>query len=88
MEIIFSEQSLDDFIYLEWSIQRIFKKHFDKVSKMPPRRHLRAGLPWNVEEVTKQARLVYEVDLSNNKLYVVRCFATHKDYEQWYKSLR
>ncbi|MCX6768141.1 MAG: hypothetical protein NTY90_05465 [Candidatus Micrarchaeota archaeon] len=53
---------------------------------MPPRRHLRFGLPYNVEEVTEQARFVYEREAG--RITVVRCFATHKEYEKWYKSFR
>jgi len=53
---------------------------------MPPRRHLRFGIPYHVEDVTKQARLVY--DIRKDTLYVVHCFATHKEYEKWYKSFK
>ncbi len=56
----------------------------EKLSQFPPRRHLKAGVPLYVEEVTKQARLIY--DIEKETLYVVRCFATHKEYEKWYKS--
>ena len=51
---------------------------------MPPRRHMGFGVPYNVEDVTKQARLVYNEN--ENTLSVIRCFATHKEYEKWYKT--
>jgi len=54
--------------------------------QMPPRRHLRFGLPFNVEDVTKQARLVYEIEEDN--FYVLHCFATHKEYEKWFNSYK
>jgi hypothetical protein len=71
---------------MDGSIVKIFLKHFDKISEIPPRRHLRFGLPFNVEEVTKQARFTY--DNENNTIIILRCFSTHKEYEKWYKSFK
>ena len=47
---------------------------------------MKHGLPWFVEKITKQARLVYR--LENECLHVLRCFATHKEYERWYLSFK
>ncbi len=82
----FSQEGREDFLSLERQLQMFFKKHLEKLMQLPPRRHLRFGLPYYVEDVTKQARLVYEIE--GEKLIVVRCFATHKDYEKWYKSFK
>lgn len=84
MKIIFEKRATDDFLSFEKALQEFFGKHIDKLSKMPPRRHLKHGLPFHVENVTKQARLVYNE--SGDTLYVIRCFATHKEYERWYQS--
>jgi len=53
---------------------------------MPPRRHMRFGLPFNVVNVTDQARLIYYVEVET--LFVLRCFDKHKDYEKWYKTFQ
>lgn len=63
-----------------------FVSHIEKVARMPPRRHLRFGLPVYVENVTKQARLIYRIE--SDKLHILRCFQTHKEYEKWYNSFR
>ncbi len=79
---------MDDLSKMEKSLQAFFVKHVDKIASMPPRRHLKFGVPHHVEDVTKQARLVYDFDLENGALFIMRCFATHKEYEKWYKSYR
>ena len=86
MELRFSEEGRQDFLGLDKTLQSFFKKHIEKISEMPPRRHLKLGIPYHVENVTKQARLVYDAD--ENMLLVVRCFAAHKEYEKWYKSYK
>jgi len=43
-------------------------------------------MPFNVENVTKQARIVYQID--GKKLYVLHCFKTHKECERWYPSFK
>jgi hypothetical protein len=71
--------SMDDATYI------LFDKHIDKISHLPPRRHLKFGMPFNVEEIG-QGRIVYNV--KNEILYIIRCFRTHKEYEKWYKSFK
>lgn len=86
MEAVFSdnaEKELDD---ADRELGGIFLKHAEKLREMPPRRHLRFGMPFNVENVTKQARLVYQIE--GNKLYVLHCFKNHKEYERWYSSFK
>jgi len=63
----------------------MFLRHIEKVTNMPPRSHLRFGNPHFVEKVTKSARFAYRIE--DETVYVVRCFATHKEYEQWYRNL-
>ena len=82
MEVSWSDESKKDMKAFEKKLQGFFLHHLDKLAKMPPRRHMKHGLPWHVEDVTRQARLVYEEE--GNTLNVIRCFATHKEYERWY----
>ena len=86
MKIILEEQAQKDFNSLEKALQGFFRRHIDKLQGMPPRRHMRHGLPWHVEDVTKQARLVYNE--RGGTLFIIRCFAAHKEYERWYQSYR
>lgn len=71
---------------MEPQLREFFIRHFRKISGMPPRRHMRFGLPYNVEKVTDQARFAYEK--KGDRITVARCFADHKEYEKWYKSFR
>ena len=84
----YSEEAEKDFLKLESQLQSYFKKHVEKLCSMPPRRHMRKGLRYYVEEVTKQARLVYDLVDGGSVLFVVRCFALHKEYEKWCKSFK
>ena len=86
MKIIFEEQARKDFDSFERKLQEFFRHHLAKLQGMPPRRHMKHGLPWHVEDVTKQARLVFNE--RDDTLFVIRCFATHKEYERWYQSYR
>ncbi len=86
MKVIVSGKADVDLSKMDPSIRSFFLKHFEKLQIMPPRRHLRFGLPYNVENVTSQARFSY--DIGDDTIWIVRCFATHKEYEKWYKSFR
>jgi mRNA-degrading endonuclease RelE of RelBE toxin-antitoxin system len=86
MEVIFSENAEKELDDIDSQLRTLFLKHAEKIKHMPPRRHLRFGLPYNVEDVTKQARLVYYIE--EEKLYVLHCFKNHKEYERWYKSFK
>ncbi len=86
MNIEFSDEAKVEFLKLDRQLQLFFKTHLEKLKKMPPRRHLKHSLPHHVEDVTKQARLVY--DFGEDMLFIVHCFATHKEYEKWYRSYK
>jgi len=62
VKIAYLDPALEELSKMDKPLQRFFLKHADKIASMPPRRHLRFGLPFNVENVTKQARLVYELE--------------------------
>jgi len=85
MAIVFTEDGERDFGALDNSIRVKFIKQFDKLLAMPPRRHLRGGNPYFCENVTEQARLAYRLD--GDDICIIRCFATHKEYERWYRGM-
>jgi len=85
-ELFFSDKARNDLHGMDSLLQELFVKHAEKLLSMPPRRHLKFGIPFNVEDVTKQARMVYET--RGETLAVLRCFASHKDCEKWFKSFR
>jgi len=84
MKIIFHDDALRDLQSFDKTLKGHFVRHIEKLSKMPPRRHMKFGLPYHVENITKQARLIYNE--RGEDLYIIRCFGTHKDYEKWYRS--
>lgn len=67
-------------------LNKRFGKHIEKISSNETSRHLEHGLPYFVENVTKQARIIY--CLEEETIYVMHCFATHKEYERWFKSFK
>ncbi|MEW6329679.1 MAG: hypothetical protein AB1468_06240 [Candidatus Micrarchaeota archaeon] len=86
MKIYFSEKARDDFSGMDKQTRKIFWAHINKFSSIPPRKHLRFGIPFFVEKVGKQGRVVFSFD--KDELIVIRCFTTHKQYEKWYNSFR
>ena len=86
MKVIFHEDALADLRSFDTVLKGHFARHLEKLSGMPPRRHMKFGLPFHVENITKQARLVY-CERGEN-LYVIRCFGNRKDYERWYVSFK
>jgi mRNA-degrading endonuclease RelE of RelBE toxin-antitoxin system len=86
MEILFLDAARKEFERLPNDLQHLFLSHFEKIQSMPPRRHLRYGTPSHVEKVTRKARIIYEIH--EDTMYILHCFADHKEYEQWYNSYR
>ncbi len=86
MEAVFSEKAEKELDDADTSLRKLFLKHAEKIASIPPGRHLRFGLPFNVEEVTRQARIVYHIE--NDTCHILHCFRTHKEYERWYKSFK
>ncbi|MDD5336937.1 MAG: hypothetical protein PHS02_00450 [Candidatus ainarchaeum sp.] len=85
MEIRISEKAERDLDAMDRYERKSFMKHIEKISALPPRRHLKFGLPFNVEQVN-QGRIIYNIE--SGTMYVLRCFPTHKEYEKWYQSFR
>lgn len=86
MKAVFSEKAEKELDGTDSGLRKLFIKHAEKIASMPPKRHLRFGLPFNVEEVTRQARIVYGIE--EDACYILHCFKTHKEYERWYKSFK
>ncbi|MFH1785762.1 MAG: hypothetical protein ABH842_05010 [Candidatus Micrarchaeota archaeon] len=86
IEVRISELAEEELSKMDAQLRLYFKKHIEKIVNMPTRRHMRYGLPFNVVNVTKQSRLVYQVE--DDRLFILRCFATHKEYERWYLSFK
>ncbi|HLC93062.1 MAG TPA: hypothetical protein VJH23_05130 [archaeon] len=68
------------------ALRKMFLSHVEKIMANPKQRHMRHGLPFFVEEVTGNARMVYNFE--GETIYILRCFAAHKEYEKWYKSYK
>ena len=86
MKAFVSENAEKELDGMEPSLSELFFGHMEKMLTMPPRRHMRFGLPFSVENVTRQARMVYHIE--DGALYVLHCFKSHKEYEKWYKSFK
>ncbi|MFH1587243.1 MAG: hypothetical protein ABID38_05275 [Candidatus Diapherotrites archaeon] len=86
MKLEFSEKAEEELDAIDKSLRKLFIKHAEKIASMPLRRHMRFGLPFNVEEVTRQARMVYNIE--ENTCHILHCFKNHKEYERWYKSFK
>jgi len=86
MELVFSEVAEKELERLTREMQNLFLLHFEKMLERPPRKHMRYGIPCHVEKVTRQARIIY--DIKEERIFVLHCFSTHKEYENWYNSYR
>ena len=86
MALIFSDSAKKELGNLPQDLKAVFLKHLEKIQAMPPRKHMRHGIPFHVENVTKQARLIY--DINGDLTYILHCFKNHKEYERWYKSYK
>jgi hypothetical protein len=83
MEHIFSDSGRLEIENLEQEMKSIFVKHLEKMQSSPLRKQLKQGIPCHVEKVTRQARIVF--DIREERIYILHCFASHKEYEGWYK---
>lgn len=85
MEIRISEKAEKELDSMDKPQRELFIKHIEKIAAMPPRRHMKFGLPFQIDEVG-QGRIVYHIE--SDALYVLHCFPIHKEYEKWYTSFR
>jgi hypothetical protein len=57
LKLILLDEAIGDLQAFDSQLKLFFQQHFKKLMQMPPRRHLKFGLPFYVEEVTRQARI-------------------------------
>ncbi|MFA5382137.1 MAG: hypothetical protein WC356_03150 [Candidatus Micrarchaeia archaeon] len=86
MELFFSSEAEKDLAKLDKYEQKIFMKHAEKILNYENRKHLKHGVPFFVEKVSKQARIIY--DIKEEKLIILKICATHKEYEKIYNTFR
>jgi len=86
MELLFSDSAKRELKNLPNELKAIFLVHLEKIQAGLPRKHMKYGIPYHIEKVTKQARIIYEI--KGERTYILHCFASHKEYERWYKSYK
>jgi mRNA-degrading endonuclease RelE of RelBE toxin-antitoxin system len=86
MKANISEKAKKELEDLNADLMEAFLDHIEKLQEMPPIRHLKHGIPCHVENVTKQARMIYEIN--GETFQILHCFSSHKEYERWYKSYK
>jgi len=86
MDLLISEHAEKELKNLPRDIQSLFLKHLEKMQERPPQKHMKHGILCHVETVTRQARIIY--DINGDRVCILHCFATHKEYENWYLSYR
>ena len=84
--ISLSDQEMQEIEKTANPLNRLFGKHIEKRSSKETKRHLKRGLPYLTENVTKLARIIYYVE--EETVYILHCFKNHKEYERWYKSFK
>lgn len=85
MNVVFQEEARKDLKKMDGYERQFFHDQVKKLAELPPRRHLKYGVPVHVDNVG-QGRIIYQIE--NETLYILRFFTDHKDYEKWYKSLK
>ena len=86
MELVFSDSARKELESLPEEMAAHFLKHLEKMQEMPPRKHMKYGIPCHVEKVTKQARIVFNIE--EGYIYILHCVGSHEEYERWYGSYR
>ena len=82
MELVFSDSARIELAELQQDMKPLFRMHLEKMLSRPPRKHMKHGIPCHVENVTMQARIIYEIH--EDRMYILHCFTSHKEYEHWY----
>ncbi len=86
MKLVFTDPAKKELKDLPQELAAQFIAHLEKMQDMPPRKHMKYGIPYHVEKVTKQARII--CDIREDKIYIIHCFGCHNEYERWYKSYK
>jgi mRNA-degrading endonuclease RelE of RelBE toxin-antitoxin system len=86
MDLVFSDSAKKELESLPQELIILFLKHLEKMQETPPRKYMKHGIPCHVEKVTKQARIIYNIE--GDDIYILHCFGGHKEYEHWYNSYK
>ena len=86
MKLVFTDPAKKELKDLPQELAAQFIAHLEKMQDMPPRKHMKYGIPYHVEKVTKQARII--CDIREDKIYIIHCFGSHDECERWYKSYK
>jgi mRNA-degrading endonuclease RelE of RelBE toxin-antitoxin system len=86
MKLVFTDPAKKELKDLPQELAAQFIARLEKMLDMPPRKHMKYGIPYHVEKVTKQARII--CDIREDKIYIIHCFGSHNEYERWYKSYK
>jgi len=86
MELVFSDSAKRELENLPPELIALFIKHLEKMQDKAPGKHMRHGIPCHVEKVTKQARIIFNIE--SGYIYILHCFGSHKEYERWYSSYK
>lgn len=86
MEVRILETAEKELEKIDNPLNKQFGNHLKKNASKETSRHLKSGLPYFTENVTKQARIVYYIE--EETIYVMHCFKNHKEYERWYRSFK
>ena len=81
--LITTEKELEK---IENPLNKQFGKHIANLLLKEKYRHLKHGLNYFVENVTKQSRIIFFIE--NETIHILHCFKTHKEYEKWFKSYK
>jgi mRNA-degrading endonuclease RelE of RelBE toxin-antitoxin system len=83
-KIRYSPAAKSEFDRLDGSVRIIFAKHLKKMETHLPQHSLKGGKRYSIEQVG-QGRIACEIQ--DDTISVLHFFATHKEYEKWYKGL-
>ncbi|HRS42529.1 MAG TPA: hypothetical protein P5530_01470 [Candidatus Diapherotrites archaeon] len=84
MQLLVSDKAYKDIEKFSSDLKKQIYNHFLKISQEDiSRKHLHYGLPYFVEKIGYSCRIIY--DIQDNKIFIIRIFDDHKNYEKWYK---
>lgn len=72
----------EEYRRLDGSVKAIFAKHIKQLEAAAPRKFLHSGMRYSVE-IAGQGRIVCAPN--GEVLEILHFFATHKEYEKWYR---
>ncbi len=86
MRIEISDEADEALGKMDRSTREKFDKHIMKISNTRPTRFIANQ---NIEDVGRNdGRIVYHLDVTNDILFILKCFPYHKSYDKWRDSLR